>query len=101
MKQKYGTTIYMNGFIVRRHNRRVSYLQSPSGDWRLSFARVRAEKLVLQEKAHFDMAEERVGVTYTIKTVFLSKEAMEDVSLGMMGYLKAIDFKEPHINLQP
>jgi hypothetical protein len=100
-KSKYGTTVYKNGFVIRKANRRIEYLEISPDHWVLSFVRVRPEKLILQEKAQFDFVEERLGLTYTRKITHLSKEVMEDVALGMLAYLKAIDHKVPNINLQP
>jgi hypothetical protein len=98
---KYGTTVYKNGFVIRKTNRRIEYLEVSPNHWVLSFIRVRAEKLTLHEKAQFDHVSEKLGLTYTRKITHLPTDVMEEVALGMLGYMKAIDHKIPNINLQP
>ncbi len=96
---KYTTTIYKNGFVVRKPGRRITYLHDEEGSWVLTFARLRTEKLTFKDKSHFDAVVERFGLTYSLKVVHLSQEAIEDIAIGMMGYLRHVEHR--NVNIEP
>jgi|SRR6185312_10882917 len=96
---KYRTCIYKNGFVIRRPDRKISYLQHQDGSWTLTFIRIRPGKFTLQEQAHYDFTCEKFGSTYSVKEVGISKEeAMELIVFGMTGWFKNIDHKS---NIEP
>lgn len=91
--RKYSTTIFKNGFVVRKPGRRIHFLEASDGFWELCFFKVRSEKLTVYNKAHFDFVRERMGLTYTVKRVIVTAEAMEEIAIGMLGYLRHIENK--------